>query len=90
MNIEIIGISRDLGPSQNEFKTKVGAKNSFYSDLEGTVGKAYGAVNPGRPNLLRHYYLLGEDGNIIWKNTTGQLIPVEKLIADLETIIKSN
>lgn len=90
MNIEIIGISRDLGPSQNEFKNKVGAKNTFFSDVEGTTANAYGALDPVRRSTRRHYYLIGEDGNVIWKNTTGQIIPVEKLIEDLGAVTKSN
>ena len=44
MGIEVIGISRDLAPSQQEFKTKVGAKNHFLSDPDLTVTRRYGAV----------------------------------------------
>ena len=90
MNIEVIGISRDLGPSQNKFKELVGAKNTFFSDVEGTVATAYGALDPARRSTRRYYFLLDENGNLIWKNITGGIIPLEKLFEDLAAATKSN
>ena len=90
MNVEVIGISRDLGPSQNKFKELVGAKNTFFSDVEGTVATAYGALDPQRRSTRRYYFLLDENGVLIWKNVGGGLIPPEKLFEDLAAATKSN
>lgn len=90
MNIEVIGISRDLAPSQNKFKELVKAQNTFLSDVEGNVINSYGALDPQRRSTRRYYYLIGENGNIIWKSTTGTLIPVDKLLQDLSGALKSN
>jgi peroxiredoxin len=90
MNIEVIGISRDLGPSQNKFKETVGAKNIFFSDVEGAVATAYGALDPARRSTRRYYFLLGENGNILWKDVSNRLIPPEQLFELLATASKSN
>lgn len=90
MNIEVIGISRDLSPSQAKFKETVKAQNTFLSDPDAKVISAYGALNPNNRLALRHYFLIDESGKLIWKNVTGQLIPVEKLVADLAAVPKGN
>jgi peroxiredoxin len=87
MNIEIIGISRDLTASQQKFKESVNAKNTFLSDPDAKVISAYGALSPQRV-ANRYYFLIDESGNLIWKSTTGQLIPVEKLVTDLAAVVK--
>jgi peroxiredoxin len=84
----VIGISRDLPPSQQRFKETVKAQNVFLSDKDGKIISAYGALNPDNGIARRYYFLLDEQGTIIWKSTTGQLIPVEKLIADLSTVVR--
>jgi len=53
------------------------------------VIKSYGALNP-RGGTNRYYFLLDESGKLIWKNVTGQLIPVEKLIEELTAAVKTN
>jgi peroxiredoxin len=83
MNIEVIGISRNLAPSQAKFKETVNAQNIFLSDVEAKVITAYGALNPANKVARRYYFLIDEAGKLIWKKTTGQLIPVEKLVSDL-------
>ncbi len=92
MGIEIVGVSRDLAPSQNEFKNKVGAKNRFLSDPDLKVSAMYGAI---RDNLAvrvanRYYFLIDEEGTLIWKNVTGGLIPVDKLLTDLSALLSDN
>jgi peroxiredoxin len=87
MNIEVIGISRDLAPAQAKFKETVNAKNIFLSDPEAKVLTAYGALNANKI-ASRYYFLIDEQGNLMWKNVTGQLIPVEKLVEDLGTVVK--
>ena len=86
--IEIIGISRDLPPSQAKFKETVSAKNTFLSDSDAKVISAYGALNAAIKAANRYYFLIDENGNLIWKNVTGQLIPVEKLAEDLAAVVK--
>ena len=55
----------------------------------GDGGQKYGALNAN--GTASHYYLLiDEKGRLIWKNTTGQLIPVEKSIADLAAVPKGS
>jgi peroxiredoxin len=87
MNIEVIAISRDLQPAQQKFKETVSAKNTFLADPEAKVIGAYGALNPLKISN-RYYFLIDENGKLIWKNVTGQLIPVEKLVEDLATVVK--
>lgn len=87
MNIEIIGISRDLAPAQAKFKEQVMAKNQFLTDPEAKVISAYGALNANKI-ANRYYFLLDETGKLIWKSSTGQLIPVEKLVTDLAEVVK--
>lgn len=89
MNIEVIGISRDLAPAQARFKEAVNAQNVFLSDPEARVIRAYGALNP-RGVSSRYYFLIDENGTLIWKNVTGQLIPVEKLVSDLAALSQTN
>jgi len=36
----------------------------------------------------RYYFLIDENGKLIWKSVTGQLIPVEKLVSDLGEVVK--
>ena len=87
MNIEVIGISRDLTASQQKFKETVNAKNTFLSDPDAKIISAYGALNAQRI-ANRYYFLIDENGKLIWKSVTGQLIPVEKLITDLQEVVK--
>ena len=87
MNIEIVAISRDLTASQQKFKESVNAKNTFLSDPDAKIISAYGALSPQRL-ANRYYFLIDESGKLIWKNVTGQLIPVEKLVEDLGQVVK--
>jgi peroxiredoxin len=87
MNIEVVGISRDLPPSQQKFKETVNAKNTFLSDPEAKIIGAYGALNAAKI-ANRYYFLVDENDKLIWKSTTGQLIPVEKLVSDLAEVVK--
>ena len=87
MNIEVIGISRDLAPSQQKFKETVNAKNTFLADPEAKILGAYGALNAAKI-ANRYYFLIDENGKLIWKSVTGQLIPVEKLVSDLGDVVK--
>ena len=87
MNIEVIAISRDLQPAQQKFKETVSAKNTFLADPEAKVIGAYGALNALKISN-RYYLLIDENGRLIWKNVTGQLIPVEKLVEDLAVVVK--
>ena len=73
--------------SLGEFKTKVGAKNLFVSDLEYTIIPNYGAANPNR-GMLRYYYLVDKTGKIVWKDTSGSVLDTEKLVADLGAVVK--
>ncbi len=52
----------------------------------------YGAI---RDNLAvrvanRYYFLIDEEGTLIWKNVTGGLIPVDKLLTDLSALLSDN
>jgi peroxiredoxin Q/BCP len=87
LNVEMIGISRDGIWSLEEFKKKVGAKNTFVSDLEYSIIPKYGASNPNR-GALRYYYLIDNTGKIIWKDSSGGLLDTQKLATDLATVLK--
>jgi len=73
--------------SLGEFKTKVGAKNLFASDLEYTIIPKYGADNANR-GTLRYYYLVDKTGKIVWKDTSNRVLETEKLVADLGAALK--
>ncbi|MBI2150204.1 MAG: redoxin domain-containing protein [Acidobacteria bacterium] len=87
MNIEVIGISRDLAPSQARFKEQTGAKNTFLADPDAKIISAYGALSAAKV-ANRYYFLLDENSNLIWKSSTGTLIPVDKLVSDLAAVVK--
>jgi peroxiredoxin len=88
LNIELVGVSRDQMGSLNKFKEVVGAKNNFVSDMELEVAGKYDAISPTR-SAKRYYFLVDKTGKIIWKSSTGQLIPTEKLLGDLGQLLKS-
>lgn len=90
--MEIVGVSRDLSPSHNEFKNKVGAKNYFLSDPDLQISELYGATRDDLAIKLssRFYFLIDEEGRLIWKNVTGGLIPVDKLLSDLSELLSNN
>ncbi len=92
LGVEIIGISRDLGPSQRVFGEQVGAKNRFLSDVDMEVINLYGAGREGRSaaSANRYYFLIDEEGTLIWKNTSGGLIPADKLLTDFAELIGGN
>ena len=87
MGIEVIAISRDLAPAQLKFKETVNAKNTFLTDPDAKIISAYGALGPAKI-ANRYYFLIDENDKLIWKNVTGQLIPVEKLVEDLAQVVK--
>ena len=88
MKIDIVAISRDLSPSQQKFKESVQAKNAFLSDPDAIVMKRYDAFDPVRGAAKRYYFLIDENGKIIWESTSGALIPVDKLLEDLTAAVK--
>ena len=87
MGIEIVAVSRDLAPAQQRFKDFVNAKNTFLTDPEAKVISAYGALNANKI-ANRYYFLIDENGKLIWKSVSGQLIPVDKLVEDLAQVVK--
>ena len=87
MGIEIVAVSRDLAPAQAKFKEFVNAKNVFLTDPDAKVISAYGALNANKI-ASRYYFLIDENGKLIWKSVTGQLIPVDKLVSDLAEVVK--
>jgi peroxiredoxin len=89
LNIEMIGVSRDMPGAQGAFKTAVGAKNGFVSDPDLTVMTKYGAINPTREpkQANRFYFLVDEKGKVIWRSVDGKLIPTDQLIADLSKLL---
>jgi peroxiredoxin len=58
------------------------------TDPDAKVINAYGALNATNKISNRYYFLIDESGKLIWKNVTGQLIPVEKLVEDLSQVVK--
>ena len=89
LNIEMIGISRDLAGAQRAFKTSVGAKNGFVADPDLTITTAYDAIRPNsNPKVSnRFYFLIDEKGKVIWRSVNGSLIPTDQLIADLSKLL---
>ncbi len=67
----------------------MGAKNTFLSDVDATVIKRFGALNEQTKGTSRYYFLIDENGKIIWRSVTGTLIPVDKLLSDLTEVVKN-
>ena len=88
LNIEMIGISRDLQFSLNKFKESVGAKNAFVSDVELGIAPKYDAKAGNSSTFKRYYFLIDQTGKIAWKSTNGALIPTDKLLTDLGQVVK--
>ena len=86
LNIELLGISADLPGAQGQFKTTVGAKNTFVSDRDLSIATKYDANNPDFAK--RYYFLIDTAGKVIWKSTNNSLIPTEKLLADITPLVK--
>ena len=87
LNVEMVGISRDLIWAAYAFGDKVGAKNLFASDTDFTIIPKYGATNANRATL-RHYYLVDKTGKIVWKDTTNSVLDTEKMAATLAGVLK--
>ena len=72
------------------FKKQVDAKNTFLSDVDAVVIKKFGANDDVRKYAKRFYFLIDENGKVIWRSVDGKLIPVDALLADLTTAVKSH
>jgi len=59
------------------------------SDPNLEVIARYGAVSEGSNVRVanRYYFLIDEEGTLIWKNVTGQLIPVEALLTQMTDLV---
>ncbi len=92
LGIEIVGISRDLQPSQQRFKESTSARNHFLSDPDLEVIERYGAVSSGGNVRVasRFYFLIDEQGTLVWKNVTGGLIPVEALLDEMSEVVSGD
>ena len=78
-----------MAPSQGVFKKLVDAKNTFLSDVDAVVIKKFGANDDVRKFAKRYYFLIDENGKVIWRSVNGTLIPVDKLLSDLTDVVKS-
>jgi len=53
------------------------------------VIKKFGANDDARKFARRYYFLIDENGKVIWRSVNGTLIPVDKLLSDLTDVVKS-
>ena len=81
LNIEMLGISADLPGALNQFKTSVGAKNSFVSDRTLAIAGKYDAAAAN--NAKRYYFLIDQTGKILWKSSNNSLIPTDQLLTQV-------
>ena len=99
MNIQMLGISADLPGAQRAFKDSVVPKGpdgkplslealSFVSDRTLAIAQKYDAANAN--NAKRYYFLIDEQGKVVWRSVNNSLIPTDKLIADLGTVVKGS
>jgi peroxiredoxin Q/BCP len=90
LNVEMIGISRDMPGALAEFKKSVGAKNGFVSDADLVVTKKYDALLATRtPNMAkRYYFLIDQTGKIVWKDTTNTVLNTERVMSALTDNLK--
>ena len=66
----------------------VGAKNTFLSDVDAVVIKRFGALNEATKGTKRFYFLIDENGKIIWRSVTGALITIDPLLEQLTAAVK--
>jgi peroxiredoxin Q/BCP len=85
LNIEMLGISADLPGALNQFKTSVGAKNSFVSDRTLAIAGKYDAAAAN--NAKRYYFLIDQTGKILWKSSNNSLIPTDQLLTQVSTAL---
>ena len=52
------------------------------------VIKRYGAHDDARKIAKRFYFLIDEQGKIIWRSVAGTLLPVDPLLENLDAAIK--
>jgi peroxiredoxin len=89
LNVEMLGISRDMPGALAQFKTSVNAKNGFVSDPDLTVTTKYDAVGGQNPKMAKRYYFLIDDaGKILWKDTTNTLLSSEAVMDVLTKSLK--
>jgi peroxiredoxin Q/BCP len=90
LNVEMVGISRDMPGALAEFKKSVGAKNGFVSDADLVVSKKYDAVLATRtPNMAkRYYFLVDQTGKIVWKDTTNTVLSSDQVMTALTQSLK--
>jgi peroxiredoxin len=82
----VVGISTDSAQRQRDFAASVNTPNPFVSDPDGQIIESYGAGSEGRA-ASRFYFLIDEDGTILWKDVTGRLIPVDALLTQLREVV---
>jgi peroxiredoxin len=87
LNVELLGISADLPGALNAFKTSTGAKNNFVSDRTLEISTKYDAANPN--NSRRYYFLIDTKGKIVWKSSTGALLPTAQLLDQVSAALKT-
>ena len=99
LNIVMLGISADLPGALAAFKDSVSPKDAsgkavplenlmFVSDRTLATSTKYDSANPN--GSKRFYFLIDENGKIVWRSVTGGLIPTEKLLADLSALKSGN
>ena len=99
MNIVMLGVSADLPGAQRAFKDAVAPKDAagkpvpqenlmFVSDRTLAIAMKYDAANVN--NAKRFYFLVDENGKIVWRNVSGGLVPTEKLLTELSTVKAAN
>jgi alkyl hydroperoxide reductase subunit AhpC len=99
LNIQLLGISADLGGAQRAFKDSVAPKGpdgkpiavdnlSFVSDRTLAISQKYDAANPN--GSKRYYFLIDDKGKIVWRSVNGSLIPTEKLLTELSPALQAS
>ena len=99
LNIQLLGISADLGGAQRAFKDSVAPKGAdgkplpvdnltFVSDRTLAISQKYDAANPN--NSKRYYFLIDEKGKIVWRSVTNTLIATEKLLGELGPALQAS
>jgi peroxiredoxin len=58
------------------------------SDVDAQVIRKFGALNEPTKGVKRYYFLLDENGKIIWRSVTGQLITIDPLLEQLTAAVK--
>ena len=92
----MLGVSTDSVDTLNGWKRDKKLQYDLLSDPDHNFLEAWGAWGVPVlslikiPMAMRSYWVIDEQGKVVWRSVNNSLIPTDKLIADLGTVVKGS